>query len=220
MTRLVTLGILIFSCYIISAQTCTTTWPYLYPEFRDGTVYFDGGSTQNAKFNVHMLHTALHYIELGIIKEALPHDIDSIRIGKDLFRYVNGIPMRVIARGTSGYVAERLSANFASALEGSGAYGMPASTISKTDLSSLEVSGGTNQNHMLLLQNKDQGKIADIEKDYFLITEDNVYPASRKEILDRIPAERRDSVISFIKKNKIKWKNPDSLVLIADFLAN
>ena len=145
-----------------AAQTCTTTWPYLYPDFQDGTVYMSGGRSQHLKFNIHMLRTTLHYIELGMIKEAYPRDIDSIRIGNDLFRYVNGVPMRVAAAGTSGYVAELLQGDFASALEGSGAYGMSAATISKTELSSLEVSGGTNQNHMLLLQNKDQGRTADI----------------------------------------------------------
>ena len=85
-----------------AAQTCTTTWPYLYPDFQDGTVYMSGGRSQHLKFNIHMLRTTLHYIELGMIKEAYPRDIDSIRIGNDLFRYVNGVPMRVAAAGTSG----------------------------------------------------------------------------------------------------------------------
>lgn len=203
----------------LRAQTCTTTWPYLYPDFQDGTVYMHGGGTQNLKLNIHMLRTSLHYIELGMIKEAFPRDIDSIRIGGDLFRYVNGVPMRIAAKGHSGYVAERLTADFASALEGSGAYGMSASTISKTDLSSLEVSGGTNQNHMLLLQSKDQGKTAGIEGQYFLVTDANAYPAVRKDVLEEVPTERKESVAAFIKKHKIKWKKPDSLVLLADFLA-
>ena len=133
--HLLTLAIALLTCgAALRAQTCTTTWPYLYPDFQDGTVYMRGGGTQNIKLNIHLLRTSLHYIELGMIKEAFPRDIDSIRIGGDLFRYVNGVPMRVAARGTAGYVAERLTADFAAALEGSGAYGMSASTISKTDL--------------------------------------------------------------------------------------
>ena len=171
-----------------AAQTCTTTWPYLYPDFRDGTVYMSGGRSQHLKFNIHMLRTTLHYVELGMIKEAYPRDIDSIRIGNDLFRYVNGAPMRVAAAGTSGYVAELLQGDFASALEGSGAYGMSAATISKTELSSLEVSGGTNQNHMLLLQNKDQGRTADIVTEYFIVTDSGkAWPANRKDILQALP---------------------------------
>jgi len=218
--HLLTLAIALLTCgAALRAQTCTTTWPYLYPDFQDGTVYMRGGGTQNIKLNIHLLRTSLHYIELGMIKEAFPRDIDSIRIGGDLFRYVNGVPMRVAARGTAGYVAERLTADFAAALEGSGAYGMSASTISKTDLSSLEVSGGTNQNHMLLLQSKDQGKTAEIEGEYFLVAGADVYPAVRKDVLEGVPEDRKESVAAFIKNFKIKWKRPDSLVLLADFLA-
>ena len=106
-----------------------------------------------------------------------------------------------------------------STVEGSGAYGMSASTISKTDLSSLEVSGGTNQNHMLLLQSKDQGKTAEIEGEYFLVAGADVYPAVRKDVLEGVPEDRKESVAAFIKNFKIKWKRPDSLVLLADFLA-
>ncbi len=218
--HLLTIAIALLACgAALRAQTCTTTWPYLYPDFQSGTVYLRGGAEQNLRLNIHMLRTALHYIEMGMIKEAVPLDIDSVRIGGDIFRYVDGVPMRVAAEGTSGYVAERLTADFASALEGSGAYGMPASTISKTDLSSLEVSGGANQNHMLLLQSKDQGKTAEIEGQYFLVSGTHAYPAVRKDVLEEVPQGRRESVAAFIKKHKIKWKRPDSLVLLADFLA-
>lgn len=202
-----------------AAQTCTTTWPYLYPDFQDGTVYMSGGRSQHLKFNIHMLRTTLHYVELGMIKEAYPRDIDSIRIGNDLFRYVNGVPMRVAAAGTSGYVAELLQGDFTSALEGSGAYGMSAATISKTELSSLEVSGGTNQNHMLLLQNKDQGRTADIVTEYFIVTDSGkAWPANRKDILQALPEDRKEDFSSFVKENRIKWKRPGSLLLLAAFL--
>lgn len=209
----------VFSGITASAQTCTTTWPYLYPDFQTGTVYLRGGAGQNLRLNIHMLRTSLHYIEMGMIKEAVSRDIDSVRIGGDLFRYVDGVPMRVAAEGARGYVAERLTADFAAALEGTGAYGMPATTISKTDLSSLEVSGGANQNHMLLLQDKDRGKTAEIVGKFFLVAGTDVYPAGRKDILEEVPEERKESVAAFIKKHKIKWKKPGSLVLLADFLA-
>lgn len=204
--------------YILSGQTCTTAWPYLYPDFQEGTVYLDGGIRQHYKLNVHLLRTTLHYVEHGMIKEAYPRDIDSVRIGKDLFRYVNGVPMRVAADGPSGYVAEMLRGDFTSAVEGSGAYGMSASTISKTDLSSLEVSGGTNQNHMLLLQNKEHGKTVRIVGEYFIVTGSGVYPAVRSDIQKILPEERIPEFKAFVKERRIKWKDSGSLLELTTFL--
>lgn len=211
-------AVLLLQGISVSAQTCTTTWPYLYPDFRQGTVFLEGGNGQHCKLNIHLLRTALHYIGQGMIKEAFPRDIDSVRIGDDLFRYVNGVPMRVAADGPSGYVAEMLRGDFTSAVEGSGAYGMSASTISKTDLSSLEVSGGTNQNHMLLLQNKEHGKTVRIVGEYFIVTGSGVYPAVRSDIQKILPEERIPEFKAFVKERRIKWKDSGSLLELTTFL--
>lgn len=216
-TAFIASAVLLLQGISVSAQTCTTTWPYLYPDFRQGTVFLEGGNGQHCKLNIHLLRTTLHYIGQGMIKEAFPRDIDSVRIGDDLFRYVNGVPMRVAAASRYGFVAELLQGDFTSALEGSGAYGMSVSTISKTDLSSLEVSGGTNQNHMLLLQEKERGKTVQIEGRYYIVVPSGVYPASRGEILKMLPEDKVPEFKAFVKKKRIRWKDPESLVLLLGY---
>ena len=52
------------------AQSPTTTYPYLYDTFTNGTVVMDDGSKEARQMNVHLREGRLHYIDNGIIKEA------------------------------------------------------------------------------------------------------------------------------------------------------
>lgn len=221
------LAILAALCFTAAAvpaqQRPTTTWPYLYPEFQDGVIYFLGGQKVFHKLNVHLMKGRLHYIDSEIIKEAQAGEIFYVEIGPkpDKFIVVNGDMMRVEAESPSGFVACRITGDFESLMTGTGAYGMTANTEAIQQYSSLNVRPGVNTNHMLLHEEKSEGQEFDLVEELFLVTGDQVIRAYRKDV-ERTFADKEAKAAfkTFLKQNKIKWKDPQSLLKVVDFLYN
>lgn len=201
------------------SQPYTTTWPYLYSDFMDGVICMKGGQMMSCRVNVHLLNGRLHYLDGETVKEAASGNLSYVLIGEDRFVVVNGDVMRVEAESPNGFVAVRLTGDFDSIMAGEGAYGMTANTESVTRLSSLDIQKGVNANHMLLLEEKENGQEFDLDKEYFLVAGEDVYPAYRGDILKTLHGDRRDAFKSFVKKNGIRWDRPDRLILLVDFLA-
>lgn len=202
------------------SQPYTTTWPYLYSDFRDGIICMKDGGKLSCRVNVHLLNGRLHYLDGETVKEALSANLSYVLVGQDKFVSVDGDIMRVEAESRGGFVAVHMTGDFDSVMAGEGAYGMTANTESVTQLSSLDIQKGINANHMLLLEEKDQGQEFDLRKEYYLVAADMVWPAYRGDILKALPDDRRDAFKSFLRNNKIKWDNPDRLILLVDFLAD
>lgn len=200
------------------AQPFTTSWPYLYPEFRQGAVYLTGGQKVYRDLNVHLLKGRLHYLESGIVKEAMSKDIFFAMIGENKFMVVNGDMMRVDAEQSEGFVANHITGDFESLMVGTGAYGVTANTEAIQQYSSLDIQNGVNTNHMLLLQNKSEGREFDLKEEFYIVTGGKVWPAARSKIEKMLPDSAKDDFRHFVKKNKIKWKDPLKLILLVDFL--
>ena len=117
-------AMLILSVIGASAQTPTTTDPYLYDTFTSATVVMDDGSKEVKQMNVHLRNGSLHYIDNGVIKEAFLHDVAAVEIGKDIFVPVYTSVMKVVAKNDKGCVVEQFLGNFEAAFSGTGAYGV------------------------------------------------------------------------------------------------
>ena len=208
MRRLITglvVTVLLGSGLQLGAQPYTTAWPYLYSDFRDGVICMTGGQKIYLKLNLHLVMGRLHYLDRGIVKEALAKDIVYVEIASDKYLFINGTMMQVAAEQPGGFVA-------------TGAYGMTANTEAVTRVSSLDFQQGVNTNHMLLLQEKDSGQEFDLRHEYFIVTDGKVYPAHRTDVLKMLPPDRRKDFTAFVKANKIRWNRPDRLILLVDFL--
>lgn len=206
--------ILFFSAY---AQTYSTTWPYIYPDFTDGIIYMKGGQKINHKVNIHILQGRLHYIDNGVIKEAMGSEILFLEIGEDDYMVIMGDVMRVYGTSEKGFVARHSVGDFASLQDTGGAYGSSATTQATRKLSSIEVSGRVNQPHMELLLNKDAGQEVDLLHEYYLVTNDYIYKATKKGIMNELDDNQKKEFKQFLKGKKIKWKNPESLIQLLDF---
>ena len=204
----------------LRAQPYTTTWPYLYSDFQDGVIYLTGGQKIFHKLNVHLQKGRLHYIDNGVVKEARAGEIFYVEIGPgpDKFMVVNGDIMRVEAESHDGFVADHITGDLEALMVGTGAYGMQANTEAIQSYSSLNLQQGVNTNHMLLLQEKNNGQEFDLKEEYFIVTRNKVWRAVRSDIMKVLPTEDRAAFKTFVKQNKIKWKDPRSLIRLTDFL--
>ena len=222
-TRLLTLiaALLLASASWLGAQPYTTTWPYLYSDFQDGVIYMTGGQKIYHKLNVHLMKGRLHYLDNDVVKEAFAGDIFYAEIGpdSDKFMVVNGDMMKVVAEQPGGFVADHITGDFEALMVGTGAYGMQANTEAVQSYSSLNIQGAVNVNHMLLLEEKGEGREFDLKHQLFIVTGGKVYRAVRSDIEKSLPKEDRVDFKAYVKQHKIKWKDPEKLLVLVDFLS-
>ena len=209
---------IVLSSLYVCAQEPTSMWPYIYSDFQQGTVYFKDTKTLTAPINIHLLKSRLHYIDKEQIKEANADEILLALIGDDKYYVRNEQLMRVVAGDSTGFIAELTVADFNAIMESGGAYGSSSNVQATRKLSSLEIGGVHITNHMELKSRKEDGSLLPLSKKYFIVTVEHVYPANRKAFETMLPAAKLPEFKQFLKKNKINWRQPDSLALLLNFL--
>lgn len=207
-------GLFVISSY---AQECSTLWPYIYPEFKDATIYTKGGTKFHRKINIHVQGSTVHYIDdQNIIRETKSEDLLLVDSGDDKFMYVDGRVMKVVGSEEHGFIATLILGDFAKLNATAGAYGSSSSSSAVTKLTSVEA-GVVGQNHMQLKQNRDYGKLIELRTSYFIVVDGDVYPASKKAIENKLPEDRKVEFNKFLKNNKIKWNKVESLQTVLKF---
>lgn len=212
-------AMLFLSVFGAFAQSPTTTYPYLYDTFTSGTVVMDDGSKEARQMNVHIRAGRLHYIDKGIIKEAYLIDVAAVEIGSDVYIPVNASLMKVVAKNDNGCVVQEQLGDFEGAVSGTGAYGTSASSSATMKLTSVQMDGQVNQNYMNILNEKTDGMDLRILSTYYIVTPKHKVKATRNDIEDALPDEKAASLKGYIKEHKVKWKSPEGLLPLVDFLA-
>lgn len=212
--------VLVFLCSMIVAQAQSTTsmWPYVYPDFQRGTVYFKDLNTLSADVNVHLLKSTLHYLNNDQIIEANTSEIAVVQINVDTYYVKNNQLLRFITGDSVKYVAELVLADFDGIMSSGGAYGSSSNVQATSKLSSMEVGGVSITNHIELKNNKEGGALLPLVRKYVLVTPDKMYLATRKGVESQLPENRKAAFKQFLKEKKVSWKDPASLVLLLDFL--
>lgn len=222
MRRTVTaIVMLILSLGCMSAQNHkpTTTWPYLYADFQPGELKKITGAPIEGSYNIHIHLGTLHFIEDGFIREVSSSEIFSVKIGMDFYASVGGTIMKVLARSDNGFIAQETLADIAALNSTGGAYGSSSNSISTQALSSLEGIGGSrsNMNHMELKNSKDEGQVLPVKDKLYLVMDHAVVFAAKKDVTELYGVDKK-AVNAFIKENQIKWKDPQSLIVLLDYL--
>ncbi|SHE70685.1 hypothetical protein SAMN05444274_102160 [Mariniphaga anaerophila] len=210
----------LFCAFTSQAQSVTTMWPYIYPDFQEGTVYFKDHKSLQAPLNVHLVKSTLHYLEKDKIKEADSGDIESVHIGRTQYYVSDKQLMHVISGDSTKFLAELVVADFSAAKESGGAYGSSSNVQATRKVTSMDIGGVSIVNHMELKEKKDAGTLLPLTRKYFIVANGKEYPATRKGIESQLEPNQKAAFKQFVKQNKIKWKQPDSLVLLLNFFKN
>lgn len=213
------MAMLIIACKAYAQYEPTTTWPYLYPEFQTGELCFLKKGTKSGLFNIHIIHGKLHFIQEGMIYEATMSDVFSVTIGDDVYMNNGGQMMKVLAKHEKVYITEKAEVDINQLNETGGAYGASSTTLATTAYSSLESigTGVSGVNHMELKNSKNDGKSLPLLQKKYIVFPGYVVYATRKDVME-IRAIDSKLLGAFIKKNKIKWKDPQSLLALGIFL--
>lgn len=208
------------SASFIFAYQPTTTWPYLYEEFQDGTVYFhDKRKATDMKLNVHLQHATLHHLEGDKILQTNSSDISKVEIGNDIFIYMNGLLVQLIKSEENCMLVKLVEIDF-KALNKSptGAYGMTTEVSATKDLSSFQLGESTaNLNHSQMKLEQSDGKELPLIKEYYFILGDKIIEATRKDVTKSLTEAGQTQLKAFIKQHKIKWKDESGLIKLLDF---
>lgn len=199
----------------------TTSWPYLYADFQQGQLKKNVGAPIDGTYNIHIHLGTLHFIEEGMIREVLSSEVFSLKIGNDIYANVGGTIMKVLAQSDNGFIALETLVDMASLNATGGAYGSSSNSIATQALSSMEGIGGSrsNMNHMELKNSKDEGQVLPVKEKIYLVFPDmNVY-AAKKDVSEMRGVDKK-ALNDFLKDNKIKWKDPQSLILLLDYLSD
>lgn len=198
----------------------TTTWPYIYADFTEGEILSQDGAKKQGLLNVSLVRSTLHFIDGEFIKEVAPGTVFSVRIGNDYYINAGGSLMKILAQNNNGYVAESTEIDMVKLNSTEAAYGSSSTTLGTMALSSLEGIGATNSNsslnHMELKNSKEDGKTLPLIQKKYLFVNGKIVYATRKDV--QAVSDPADFKV-FLKENKIKWNNPQSLLTVVDYLA-
>lgn len=203
----------------LGAQDYSTSWPYLYPDFTEGTVYLANGGKAVYSMNVHILKGRLHYLDNDVIKEAVSSDVKVVRIKDDEYVAVGADILKVVAKEERGLVASLILGQFDKLRESGGAYGSSTTNSATRKLSSIDIGGRVNQNHMELWQSRQSGEPVDVKETYYLVLPGMSCKATRQDVEDRLDEGAKEGFKAWCKENKIKWNKPESLLKLVDFLS-
>ena len=198
-----------------------TTWPYYYTDFQDGVMILSNGQQKKMPINIHLLKGDLHFIDdKGIIQMAPAGQFAAVQIGNDTFRRVGGYLMKVTpGPDEKHFIAVRSIADLSVLNETGGAYGTPATTASTQRITSVDLPGFVNTNHMEQMQHRETGKKLTIKNEYYVVVNGNAIKATKKDFASAVGPEKAAELKAFLKKNKINWKDEQSLLKLFDFLA-
>ena len=223
MKRLLLICIAALSAAVAVAQNVSPTvnWPYMYPDFVEGEMEKMGGQIEKGRYNIHLNVGALHYLNNGTIKEHPTVGIKSMTIGDDVYRNVGGKMFKVLAQAEGGFVVLETLANFTGIISRDGAYGGAVANRDKT-FSHQENNGSFNgylvtDNYKDLIAIKDDSDKVPVTRKIFIVIGHQMIFANKSTVIDMTGVDKK-AFSAFLKSNDIKWKDPEDLVKVIDYI--
>lgn len=204
-----------------AAQEPTEGWPYLYDNFILGKVRStDGTLLEDVRLNICVGDGTLHYINAsdGKIIAAKMLTVFSAKIGEDLWLRAGLKMMKVILESDEAAVLELAVVDEEKLGATDIGYGIESKTASSTKLTSYAFSTGmVGMNIEEVVTGKSRGRELPLKYTYYLRAGKRIVQASKRQVLE-IEGIDKAAANAFFKENKIKWKNPESLLKVAGFL--
>ena len=198
-----------------------TRWPYIYENFTEGTAYSSDNTKSTLQMNIHFAGNVLHYIgKDDKIYRAEDNKITRVEIGGDAYLFINHQLMQLIGSHGNNVLLKLQDADFSRMQSaGVGAYGSDANTLATSQKSSLDLGGLNTPELAKMLLEKEDGAIIPLVTRYYFIIGDKRIEASKGAVEKLIGEAREKDFKAFVKTNKIKWKNEESLMKILEYLS-
>ena len=221
---LLCLGILLAVSAYAQEESPTVNWPYLFPDFVEGELIRTNKTPNKARFNINLNLSRAHYIDKGKIREVDTWGVTGLVIGEDVFRFVQGKMLKVLAEAERGYVVEEKRANYSSVIKNDGAYGT-SSLSSTTTKTYLYNENAINQYDGYLLTDvyedlhaiKNDSEKLPVRTNRYLVIGNEMIPANKTGVSSMDNIDKK-AFNAFLKSNKIKWNETDDLVKVLNYI--
>lgn len=190
----------------------TTSWPFLYEDFKEGKVYFeDLSKTKTQQLNIHLQNFTLFHQDGEDLLQSDIKGVTKITIGEDDFIFVNGELMQLIDGSMEAALVKSVKGDYKSLVKPAhGAYGLTNEVAATQELSSI--------GHMDVIKarlDKEEGRHLPLLEKYYLVVHEKVIPATKKEIEKSLTKEGQKKLKGFMKENKIKYNEEGLLQILA-----
>ena len=196
------------------------TWPYLLEEFTPGVVRTPGGVDRpQGLFNICVVDGKLHYVDNGIIMEADMRQVQVARIGSSVYVNRMGRMVKIISEESpANYLALSTYVDFDKLGKTEIGYGATSATASSLRLNNLGLSSATVSMELeaAIVESRDGMELPLKEKYFFVLGPREV--ETRKNAVMDYPGLDKAAFKAFLKQEKIKWKDPESLTKVLHYL--
>lgn len=198
-----------------------TKWPYIYENFTEGTAYSSDNTKSRLLMNVHLAGNVLHYIGTDDrIYRAVDDKVMRVEIGDDAYIFVNHQLMQLLYNRGNNVLLKLVDADFSQMQSaGGGAYGSDANTLATSKKTSLDLGGLNTPELAKMLLERDEGAVIPVVTRYYFVVNNKRIEASKGAVEKIISEGNEKEFKQFVKTNKIKWKNEDSLKLVLEYLS-
>lgn len=198
----------------------TTTWPYVYEDFAEGTVLSENGSTLDYNLmNVNLVNNTLHYVKDGVIMQVNMSTVYVVRIKGDVYLNAMGKLMKVDKESENGAVVTLTEIDKEKMSRSNIGYGTSAvASTQNVGLHMIEGAlGGLNKSLSSSVKDKYNGDNLILKETTYLIVDGLLIAARKKDISTD---ERFDSkkIEAYFKSHKIKWNKTENLSELVEFL--
>lgn len=196
-----------------------TKWPYVYENFTDGIIYFDGNKKTEAKLNIHLWGNKLHYLsDDQRIFLSSDKGVVRVEIGSDAYIYSDHQLVKILAVEQNNLVVELEKGDFDALFAGTGAYGSSLNSSSSQDLSSLDLGGMDTPELGKMLQERHDGRTISLKQQFYFIIDGKQVSANKKSVESILNPNGQKEWKTFLKENKISWKKEESLKIVLSFI--
>lgn len=197
-------------------------WPYMFYDFKPAIVYYNNDVAESANINLHIGSNELHFTDGE--KIMIVHDmqrIDSVvfedkdillRKGKLYVLKVGNTPRIILGRTQE--------CDFTALSDSNGAYGTSTITASTNNVSSFADHGNVSawRYYDMISARHDTRSLPTIDRLIFIIDDRAICQATKRGVNELLNKEQKKEFNKFLKENKIKWKNEEHLLLVAQYL--
>ena len=197
------------------------TWPYLLPEFTSGEIYMSkGGTVTSRELNVNIIDGKLQYLENGVIMVADMLHVTGASIGGRKFENVLGRMQEIKSFGEKGSVLNDVQVDKDKMAKTDIGYGISSATASSQNVTSLLGESSTalvNMDISQAIDKRSAGSVLPVMEQLSLKIQSDILPATKKDVLS-LPYVDKSAADAFFKAHKIKWKSPEMLQQVVDFI--
>jgi len=206
----------VFFCTLMHSQSYVPreSWPFLYEDFVYGTA--SAGSddkTSESYYNISATDGTLYYLnkdnQMMIADMAR---VNSVRIESDIYINIAGKMYLMIVANSKGLLVKENIMDKDEASKVNIGYGVSSASASydKVGLIMEGRMSSFNKSFVLSKAERQEGAELPMKETIYMYFDGNLVPASRAAVFN-LPGVDKDAAKAFIKKEKIRWKDTESL---------